>query len=50
MLTVVLMSLTGARMLQNYSSRMVNNMWILRDGKNVKIEFLNAFFVSYGKI
>ena len=35
MLTVVLMSLTGARMLQSYSCRMVNNMWLLRDGKNV---------------
>ena len=30
-------------MLQYYSTRMVNNMWLNKDGKYVDIEFMNAF-------
>jgi hypothetical protein len=45
LLTTVLLNLLGSRMLNHYSSRMVNNMWLLKDGKNVEIEFMNAFFL-----
>ena len=33
-------------MLHWYSIRMVNNMWLSRDGKKVDIEFMNAFKLS----
>jgi hypothetical protein len=41
---IVLFSLIGSRMLHHYSSRMVSDMWLLEDGKNVHIDFMNAFF------
>ena len=31
-------------MLHHYSSKMVSDMWLLEDGKNVHIDFMNAFF------
>ena len=40
---IVIFSLTGARMLHFYSTRMINNMWLHQDGKFVDIEFMNAF-------
>ncbi len=46
LLTTVLLALSGSRMLQYYSSRMVNNMWLMKDGKTVEIEFMNAFFLQ----
>ena len=30
-------------MLHFYSTRMVNNLWLLDDGSNVEVEFMNAF-------
>ena len=45
LLATVLLNLLGSRMLHYYSTRMVNNMWLLRDGKTVEIEFMNAFFL-----
>jgi len=46
LLTTVLINLLGSRMLHYYSTRMINNIWILRDGKTVEIELMNAFFLS----
>ena len=40
------LNLIGSRMLHYYSTRMVNNIWILEDGKSVEIEFMDAFFVN----
>ncbi len=45
LLTTVLLNLLGSRMLNHYSTRMVNSMCLLRDGKTVEIEFMNAFFL-----
>ena len=45
LLSTVLLNLIGARMLHYYSSRMVNNMWLHRDGKTVEVEFMNAFLL-----
>jgi hypothetical protein len=45
LLTTVLLNLLGSRMLNYYSSKMVNSIWLLRDGKNVEVEFMNAFFM-----
>ena len=45
LLATVLLNLLGSRMLHYYSTRMVNNLWLLRDGKTVEIEFMNAFFL-----
>lgn len=45
LLVTVMLNFLGARMLNYYSSRMVNGMWLLRDGKRVEIEFMNAFFL-----
>lgn len=44
---IVIFSLTGARMLHHYSTRMVNDIWLLEDGKHIEIEFMNAWMVSY---
>lgn len=33
-------------MLHYYSTRMINNIWLLEDGKHVEIEFMDAFFVN----
>jgi hypothetical protein len=41
---IVLFSLIGSRMLHHYSSRMVSDIWLLEDGKNVHVHFMNAFF------
>ena len=38
-------SLIGARMLHYYSTRMINNMWLLPDGKRVEVEFMSAFMM-----
>lgn len=46
LLTTVMINLLGSRMLHHYSTRMVNNMWLLRDGKTIEIEFMNAFFLA----
>ena len=45
LLATVLFNILGARMLNYYSSRMINNMWLTRDGKTVEVEFMNAFFL-----
>ena len=45
MLATILLNLTGSRMLNYYSTRMVSSMWLLKDGKRVEIQFMNAFFV-----
>ena len=45
LLSTVLINLSGSRMLHYYSTRMVNSMWLLKDGHTVEIEFLNAFFM-----
>lgn len=47
--STVLLAMTGSRMLQYYSSRMVNNMWLLKDGKTIEVEFMNAFFLQKTK-
>ena len=33
-------------MLHWYSIRMINNMWLSKDGKRVEIEFMNAFSIQ----
>ena len=40
---IIIFSLTGARALHHYSTRMVNNLWLLPDGKHIEIEFMSAF-------
>ena len=47
LLATIMLNLTGTRMLHYYSTRMVNTIWLHRNGHFVDIEFLNAFFVSY---
>lgn len=42
---LVAMSLVGANALHYYSVRMVNDLWICADGKNIEISFMNAFFL-----
>ena len=37
LLTIVLINLGGARMLNHYSTRMINNLWLLKDGKTVEV-------------
>jgi hypothetical protein len=49
LLTTVLLNLLGSRMLNHYSTRMVNSMWLMRDGKHVEVEFMNAFFLPQTK-
>ena len=43
---IIIFSLTGARMLHHYSTRMCNNIWLYEDGKHIEVEFLNAWLVS----
>lgn len=45
MLATVLASLTSARVLHHYSNRMVHNMWLLKDGNMVEVEFFSAFLM-----
>ena len=45
LLATVLFNLLGTRMLHYYSSRMVNNIYLFKDGKHVEIEFMNAFMM-----
>jgi len=40
------LNLIGSKMLHYYSTRMINNIWLLEDGKTVQIEFMDAFFVN----
>ena len=40
---IIIFSLTGARALHHYSTNMVNNLWLLPDGKHIEIEFMSAF-------
>ena len=40
------LNLIGSSMLHYYSTRMVNNIWILEDGRSVEVEFMDAFFVN----
>ena len=47
---IIVFSLTGARMLHHYSTRMINNMWLLPDGKRVEIEFMSAFLMPKTEI
>ena len=42
---MVIVGLIGSRMLHHYSTRMVNNLWILQDGKHIEVQFMNAFFL-----
>lgn len=46
LLATVLLNLLGSRMLHYYSTRMINNLWLLRDGKTVEVEFMSAFFLA----
>lgn len=46
LLATILLNLLGTRMLHYYSTRMVNSVWLHRNGQLVDIEFMNAFFVS----
>lgn len=43
---IIIFSLTGARMLHHYSTRMANNIWLHEDGKHIEVEFLSAWLVS----
>ena len=38
------MSLVGSYALNYYSTRFINDVWLMEDGKTVEVEFLNAFF------
>ena len=40
---IIIFSLTGARMLHHYSTRMVHNIWLLPDGRTIEVEFMSAF-------
>ena len=33
-------------MLHHYSTRMVNNIWLMEDGKHIEVEFMNAWFLQ----
>ena len=39
------MSLIGSYALNYYSSRMINDVWLMEDGTTVEIAFMNAFFI-----
>ena len=41
---ICILALVSARFLHHYSTRMVNNLWLLSDGRNIEIDFMNAFF------
>ena len=43
------LNLIGSSMLHYYSTRMINNIWILEDGRSVEVEFMDAFFVNKTK-
>ena len=43
LLTIVLFNLLGSRMLHYYSTLMVNDMFLHKDGKNVDVNFMSAF-------
>ena len=46
---IVLGSIGGAGMLNYYSTRMINDLWVHSDGKHVEIQFMNAFFMPKTK-
>ena len=46
LLATVLFNLLGTRMLNYYSTRMCNNIYLLKDGKHVEIELMNAFMMN----
>jgi hypothetical protein len=48
LLTTVLLNLLGSRMLIYCSTKMMNLIWLMRDEKNVEVEFMNAFFSCHG--
>ena len=36
-------------MLHHYSTKMVNNIWLMKDGKHVEVEFMSAFMLPATK-
>ena len=46
LMVTVMLNFLGSRMLHYYSTRTINNLWLLKDGRHVEVEFMNAFFVS----
>lgn len=46
LLATILLNLLGTRALHYYSTRMVNGIWLHRNGQLVDIEFMNAFFTE----
>jgi len=40
---IVIFSMTGARFLHYYSTRMVHNLYLLPDGKQIEVEYFSAF-------
>jgi hypothetical protein len=46
---IVMFSMIGGVMLHNYSVRMINNIWLLPDGKSIEIQFMNAFMIPKTK-
>eukprot|EP00347_Sterkiella_histriomuscorum_P011810 403371013 len=41
----LMFSLIGSFMIQHYSTRMINNIYILPDGQHIEIEYFNAFWI-----
>jgi hypothetical protein len=39
-------SFVGALMLNNYSTKMLQDIWLLPDGRNIEVTYFNAFWVS----
>ena len=45
LVVTVMASLIGSRMLDYYSTKMVSNIWLHRDGRTIEVDFMNAFFL-----
>ena len=41
---MILFSVSGSSLLQYYSKRMINDIWLEQDGSHVEVQFMNAFF------
>jgi hypothetical protein len=39
-------SFAGSFMLNHYSTRMIQDIWLQPDGKTIEVQFFNAFWVS----
>ena len=40
-------SFMGAFMLNGYSTKMIQDIYLLPDGRNIEVVFFNAFWVSF---